>query len=640
MADRLNTLLNPVISQEDQEWQENEAKYEEERKKEQEAKARKRAEWIEHLKATPDIVRHPPGLTAGELSEDQCQLLNEVEKNDPHKSRASGANWKALIPEFGEDVAEAYRDTAIAHWRRFKPDLRSEGHDTSSISRSLLFAASGLEIEAREVKNFPANLTKAEVRHTLRYLDWGFHSLSGWLEKVHEIYPQVVLDTVLTELYWELVHTKLGQFPRYILHNLAYFAAWMHQSLASPILAWLEQNKILNQDALGYCIHILRNGNADTETVSRLAQAKIAGNAAEGQRAAWYALWIDFDAGQAIPAAEKWLSNLSAQEASKQAQKLVTELIGTRQSFNIDHGHGNFCTVKHLKALYVLMYQHIRLQNDIERADKGAYSPGLRDHAQKGPDALLDRLLKISGKETYDVLTELAGNHPNADYRSCMSKLAYKHAEKDADLEPWSAQQVRDYDQYQVITPTTHRQLFDLTVDCLNDLKHWIEDGNDSPYQTWQKADSEAEMRNLVAGWLDDRSHGRYTCTQESELANRQRADIWMQSSQVASPAPVPVELKLLDKGWSGPKLCERLRNQLPGDYLREEAAGCGVFLLIWRGRSSRRSWKIGGNQVALPHLPKALTEYWQTVSNKFRGVEAIEILLIDLTIRENKSKD
>ena len=216
--------------------------------------------------------------------------MNEVEKNDPHKSRASGANWKALIPEFGENVAEAYRDAAIAHWRRFKPDLRSEGHDTSSISRSLLFAASGLEIEAREVKNFPVNLTEAKVRHALRYLDWGFHSLSGWLEKVHEACPKVVLDTVLTELYWELAYTKLGQFPRYILHNLAYFAAWMHQSLASPILAWLEQNKILSQDALGYCIHILRNGNADTETVSRLAQAKIAGNAAEGQRAAWYAL--------------------------------------------------------------------------------------------------------------------------------------------------------------------------------------------------------------------------------------------------------------------------------------------------------------------------------------------------------------
>ena len=111
-----------------------------------------------------------------------------------------------------------------------------------------------------------------------------------------------------------------------------------------------------------------------------------------------------------------------------------------------------------------------------------------------------------------------------------------------------------------------------------------------------------------------------------------------MQSLQVSSP--VPIELKLLDQSWSGPKLCERLRNQLAGDYLREEAAGCGVFLLIWQGHPAQQSWEIDGNQVALPDLPQALTKYWQTVSNKFPGVEAIEILLIDLTIRGNKSKD
>ena len=323
----------------------------------------------------------------------------------------------------------------------------------------------------------------------------------------------------------------------------------MHQSLASPILAWLEQNKILNQDALSYCIHILRSGNADTETVSRLAQAKIAGNAAEGQRAAWYALWIDFDAEQAIPAAEQWLSNLSAQEASKQAQKLVKELMGTRRSFNIDHDRGNFLIVKHLKALYVLMHRHIRAQDDIKRVNKGVYSPGLRDDAQEDRDALLSRLVEIPGKETYAALTELAENHPNVDYRPWMSKLAYEHAEKDADIEPWSAQQVRDYDQYQVITPTTHRQLFDLTVDCLNDLKYWIESGNDSPYQTWQRVGRETEMRNLVAGELNKLSQSRYTCPQEHELANRQRTDILVQSLQVSSP--VPIELKLLDQSWS-----------------------------------------------------------------------------------------
>ena len=67
------------------------------------------------------------------------------------------------------------------------------------------------------------------------------------------------------------------------------------------------------------------------------------------------------------------------------------------------------------------------------------------------------------------------------------------------------------------------------------------------------------------------------------------------------------------------------------------------MFLLIWRGHSAQPAqqiWEIDGKQVALSDLPQALTEYWQTVSNRFPGVEAIEILLIDLTIRENKSKD
>lgn len=185
-------------------------------------------------------------------------------------------------------------------------------------------------------------------------------------------------------------------------------------------------------------------------------------------------------------------------------------------------------------------------------------------------------------------------------------------------------------------TPTTHRQLFDLTVDRLIDLKAWIEHGNDSPYKTWQRASDETEMRNLVAGWLKSQSFGRYSCAQENELPNRQRPDIWTQNAVVGSP--VPIELKLLDKGWSGPKLCERLRNQLVGDYLREETAGCGVMLLIWQGKSNQTRWRIGDRQIALTNLEEALESYWFTIANNFPGVVAIKVILIDLTVRDAKS--
>ncbi|HUE93128.1 hypothetical protein [Pseudomonas sp.] len=636
LKERLDTFLNPVPSQSAAEWEENEARRKDKRKKKQEELDRNRAKWVEHLKAAPYVVCYPQGLKPGELSSDQYWLLNEIEGGGLRTSRGDGANWESLIPEFGEDVARAYRDAAIAHWRTFTPGIRSEGHDTKSIPYSLIFAMVGLEIEASEVASFPSSLTEVEVRHALRYFVWDINGFPRWLEQLQRAYPGLVLEAVLTELQWELVHTQPDQQMHYILHDLVYHASWMHPFLVPAMVTWLEQNEIPNRDALRYCIRILISGDTPRETLLKLAKSKILSHVAREDLAAWYALWIDLDAEQGISAVEVWLSSLPTEKASQEAQLLVTGLMGTRRSRDTGLSCGDFCSVKNLKALYVLMHRHIRAQDDIERAGKGVYSPGLRDDAQDGRNALFSQLSEIPGKQTYVALAELARDHPSEKYRPWMRELAYKRAEQDADLEPWSAQQVREYDQGRVSTPTTHRQLFDLTVNRLLDLKAWVECGNDSPYKTWQRADGETEMRNLIAGWLNGQSSGRYSCAQENELANRQRPDIWMQHLRVGSP--VPIELKVLDKGWSGPELCERLRNQLAGDYLREEASGSGVFLLVWQGQSAKRSWNIDGRRVALSNLCKALGEYWETISESFPGVEAIEVILIDLTVRDKKS--
>lgn len=637
LKESLDVLLNPVKCQIIVEMEQQQAQREEEWKTEKEVRARNRADWVKHLKVAPDAVRYPPGLNPGELGIDQYWLLREIENDRLRTSRIGGANWKALVAEFGEDVAQAYRDAAISHWRNFCPGLRSEGHNSSSIPYSLIFAMVGLEIEANEIDNFPANLTNAEARHALRYLVWELNGFPAWLEKMHSVYPTLVLDAILTELHWELAHTEADRPMNYILHDVVYYAPWAHQHLVPSITNWICENEILNPDALGYCIHILYSGNADSETLSKLVQAKVSNQTTKELLAVWFALWVDLNAEEAIPAAEKWLSGISAEDASKGAQLLITRLTGKRGASNIGPGRGDFLTAKHLKTLYVLMHQHIRAEDDIERAGGGVYAVSLRDNAQDSRNALFNQLAAIPGKETYVALTELAKNHPDAKCRPWMQKHAYKRAEEDADLELWSAQQVREYDLHQAMTPTTHRQLFDLTVDRLIDLKAWIERGNDSPYKTWKRVDGETEMRNLVAGWLRSTASGRYTCAQENELPNRQRPDIWIQNAHV--PSPVPIELKVLDKGWTGPELCERLRNQLAGDYLREETAGCGVMLLIWQGQSIQSHWQIGDRRVIRTELEAALKTYWDSIANSFPGIVAIDVILIDLTMRELRSK-
>ena len=127
-------------------------------KREREARKRKeeqgRADWVRGLKENPDRVHHPIGLKPGDFSQDQFHLLLSATENRSATNRDDGANWRKLIPEFGEPVARAYRDAAVAHWRVYSPGLRSEGADTSAISYSLVFAMTGLAIETGEDSAF------------------------------------------------------------------------------------------------------------------------------------------------------------------------------------------------------------------------------------------------------------------------------------------------------------------------------------------------------------------------------------------------------------------------------------------------------------------------------------------------------
>ena len=315
-----------------------------------------------------------------------------------------------------------------------------------------------------------------------------------------------------------------------------------------------------------------------------------------------------------IPAVESWLEGLGSNDGSHAAQLFVTALLGSRHGIASGAHFGNFLTASHLKYLYVLMHRHVRVQEDIDRTGGGVYSPGLRDHAQDARSRLFNLLSEIPGKATYVALKNLIAMHPDPKARPWMAKRAYKRAEEDGDLEPWTAGQINQFASRLTATPTTHRQLFDLTVDRLTDLKNWLECGDTSPYLTWRKVTTEPEMRILFADRLAQNSSDLFEVSQEAELANRQRIDIWLQNQ--TSGYPVPIELKLLEKGWTGPKLCEALKDQLVGGYLREGTERCGVMLLIWQGNSPPRQWRISGKLVDLPNLCKALKDYWKSISN------------------------
>lgn len=633
---QLDTLLNPPISETMKRHNEEHAKYERKWKEKEEKEKKARESWISELQANPDKVRKPPNLKPGEFTNDQYWLMLELQDCNLKAGRSEYTNWQALIPDFGNAVAQAYRDAAVNHWRYYSPKLRSEGAEGNSTPYSLIFGMAGLEIEASENDDFIINLDKRQVRHSLRYITWELNGFPSWLESMHQAFPDLVEEAVAKELLWELENTDSDKPMHYILHDLVYYAPWLHRPIAPLIVEWVEANPLQIDINRNYCLHIMVNGGTNTTKLTELAIQQIALTNDPKSIACWYALFVDCEPDRGILEFEKWLSSLDAETATNAAQIFITTLMGGRHANEGWPSIGNFKEAEHLKSLYVLMHNHIKAKEDIDRTGGEAYSPELRDDSQDARNRLFNLITEIPGKESYTVIKQLVHEHPDPDYRPWMVERAYKRAEEDGDLEPWSVEQVSIFNSSQTITPVTHRQLFDLTVHRLIDLKNWVERGNDSPFQTWQKASEETEMRTLIAGELNQQCREQYTTAQEPELANSQRMDIWLHNTNVRSP--VPIELKLLDKNWSGPKLCERLRNQLAGDYLREESAGCGVMLLVWQGKKPKKRWKIKGQKVGLDDLANALKLYWESIADEYPGVEAIEVIVIDLTVRAKVS--
>lgn len=210
-------------------------------------------------------------------------------------------------------------------------------------------------------------------------------------------------------------------------------------------------------------------------------------------------------------------------------------------------------------------------------------------------------------------------------------------AKQDADIDfgPWELSQVRDFHQEMECAPSNHQQLAELAIWRLRDLKYDLEEGDGSIASTLIKIESETEMRNFIGRELREKARGRYSIPQEEELADAKRIDLRFHGLNF--DAPVPLELKLADN-WHGPNLFERLKNQLCGDYLRDERSTRGIFLLVYRG--SKQHWEMPGRDqpVNFKGLIEALQCHWEQISPTFPKIENITVIGIDLTKRSRGS--
>ncbi|WP_236232550.1 NACHT domain-containing protein [Pseudomonas tohonis] len=619
----LENFLNPP-KQDAEAWEVQQAKWKEEAARRKAEEAELRRSWQEGLAAEVALINCPePGV----MNRKQAYLLERLRESLPSSNTWGSSNWLSLVTEFGLPVAEAFRNGAMSFWRGYCPTLPSAGGATNSTPYEVIFGLIGLAIEANEAPSVFAHMSAEDARNAARYAILELNGFPDWFPKLFALHPQAIQEVVAYEVLYEIDAPRSESGGNRLLQKLRWGGDWMYEELAASLMTRLA-NAIYDNESLQLALSIVQDSSISNDELGALAGRHALEERNLEIAPTWYAVWIGTQPLLAISSLASRIECLSSdEEKARFAMLSIVALVGNRFA---SRSRQNYKTVQHAKSLYLLIHKYVRIADDIDRTNKGVYSPGLRDDAQRARDGLLAIIRETPGKQAFLALLEIAEAHPAESLRPWSAFYAQQKATADSQTPPWSPERVIEFHDYLENTPSTHRELWNLAIDRLNDLKRDLEDGDSSIAEILLLAEQETVIRKFIGNWLRDRAAGRYVIPQEEQLADDKRPDFRVHSNHF--DAPVPIELKLADK-WTGPQLLERLENQLGGDYLRDIRSNCGVFLLVNHG--GKKSWKFSKkNKATFQDVIQKLQQHWLSLAPNHPKIEDILVVGIDLTKR------
>lgn len=587
------------------------------------------AKWKEYVRQSADKLQDN-GMNPGQLSQLQWDVHEFYRENEDRSVKRNQASWKRLVEQFGKSVAEAFRIGAKQFWRGHRPKLRSEDPQSTEYSCHDVFGLTGIYFEFDDDPERASTFSPDEIELACRYASFECGGLPDWFPKLFAGHSSCVAKFLLQEIEYEASAEPTTTSTSYILGNISWSGQWCWDRLAPRIVEMLKANDPKNVAILGHLLTIVQGSMQSDAIIAEVASRRCATTDQVDHLAHWLAVWAGVDPEHAIPALAARLKKSTRDDRLALAMNFLMHLIGDRH-INVPKVRSRHRTATHLQRLYYLMHQYISKKDDVVRDRSSSNSSTLRRDAQEARDRLPDLISEIPGKESFIALRRIARRTFSRPHKGWFDSKALSRAERDADVNAWTPSQVYEFNDELERTPSNHRDLAELIDSRFRDLKDDLEHGDSSIAGILLRAECETDLRKYFGGELRSKSRQRYSVPQEEELADAKRPDLRIHG--VGFDAPVPCELKLADN-WPGPKLFERMENQLCGDYLRDRRSARGIFILV--NRKKDRRWKISRSKksVGFDGLIDALERHWEKISDKFPGVDSIEVIGIDLTKR------
>ncbi|MEP4929486.1 MAG: hypothetical protein ABJT31_17065 [Hyphomicrobiales bacterium] len=531
--------------------------------------------WRAKILGDPDFGMEGEGRL--QVLYDVASILRQARSE---RNRRGGWNAALIAQIMSPAFLESLRIELLQFWREAEVLLRSEREldKRGTYYASWSLALTALKSEA-ETEGWAADLTPEEAEHATRIACVEFNSTPTLFADLEQAHPEIISKVIAGEAVAQLRSiAATGDAP--ILHNVQHHNSdLVKRYVAHSIAPELASVGIPHDNSLEYAVQSIAEHGSEDDI--QIAIDAITARLGEGS------MWLSLLSHLDIAAASGHLlaMTLAHQSTAEKdaAGALFVAVFGDRWSSRV----AGFDRVDDsrriplLRDLVLRAYQVVRRDDDLPMQTRK--SGGARDKAEGARSALFDRLIATQSTETVHVLQGFSVLPEFSHMADRLQEMAKEVAARVSDEATMSLPVFRSLNDTATYVPHDRSSLFQIMTARLDDFAHDLAVSETSVVDTLRKVESETELRRFIAHWLDAKSRGAYSNTQEAVAHDEKRTDIRLQPNHFAEHAAIELKLDDTRCRWSGQMLKEALFDQLIGKYLNHENCRVGCFLIVMR---------------------------------------------------------
>ena len=340
---------------------------------EQEEETKKQKDREKLIMFWEKIINKPEEAFSSEQSSDTASTLWRSMKHDGDNSRSSGWSRQFIEKHFNKETADRLRLVLMNFWREDHPTFPSERPENER-NRYLIRWQLGLAAIYAEAENpdWAKMINEDDARLSVRYALIELNGLPKWLEALADAHPDVVEQSLGSELSWELNQPPGIQNHSDVLQRISYAPEDIANLFIPRLLTWLADGYGADRcdDEVGLSRRlrqvaglVSKHGNTHEKIrLRRWSLQSLQQQQPPELRLAWLSILMRMDPAEGIQRLEHEIEGVQPAQHSE-AVEWFASLFGENQDA-IELGD-NRIDPQLLLRLLQMAYRHVRVDDDV-----------------------------------------------------------------------------------------------------------------------------------------------------------------------------------------------------------------------------------------------------------------------------------